>query len=197
MKKVTVAALVSLLAVPAAALAQGARLQLDHLDRLAKTAEEQVNVTIDAEMLKLASGFMKSGANDATVKEMVSELKGIYVRSFKFGGPNAYSADDVNVIRKQLMSAGWARMVTTENKRDGELVEIHSWREGNTSGGLAILVVEPAELTVVNIVGPIDLKTHVRGKQWGAGQWQGGQFVGIAPADLPGAKPIIFPKPAW
>ena len=47
------------------------------------------------------------------------------------------------------------------------------------------------------IVGPIDLKTHVRGKQWGAGQWQGGQFVGIAPGDLPGAKPIIFPKPAW
>ena len=47
------------------------------------------------------------------------------------------------------------------------------------------------------IVGPIDLKTHIRGKQWGVGQWQNGQFVGIAPADLPGAKPIIFPKPAW
>ena len=47
------------------------------------------------------------------------------------------------------------------------------------------------------IVGPIDLKTHIRGKQWGVGQWQNGQFVGIAPADLPGAKPIVFPKPAW
>jgi len=23
------------------------------------------------------------------------------------------------------------------------------------------------------------------------------QFVGIAPSDLPGAKPLIFPKPAW
>ena len=157
MKKVTVAVLVSLLAVPAVALAQGARLQLDHLDRLAKVAEEQVNVTIDAEMLKLASGFMKNGSDTTAVKEMVSELKGIYVRSFKFGAPNAYSADDVNVIRKQLTAAGWARMVTTENKREGELVEIHSWREGNASGGLAILVVEPAELTVVNIVGPIDL----------------------------------------
>jgi hypothetical protein len=157
MKKVTVALLVSLLGVPAAALAQGARLQLDHLDRLAKVAEEQVNVTIDAEMLKLASGFMKNGSDAAAVKEMVSGLRGIYVRSFKFGGPNAYSADDVNVIRKQLTAAGWARMVTTENKREGELVEIHSWREGNASGGLAILVVEPAELTVVNIVGPIDL----------------------------------------
>src|SRR4029077_15881454 len=47
------------------------------------------------------------------------------------------------------------------------------------------------------IGGPIDLKTHIRGKQFGAGQWQGGQFVGVAPADLHGAKPIIFPKPAW
>jgi branched-chain amino acid transport system substrate-binding protein len=47
------------------------------------------------------------------------------------------------------------------------------------------------------IVGPIDLKTHIRGKQWGVGQWQGGQFVGIAPGDLHGAKPIVFPKPAW
>jgi branched-chain amino acid transport system substrate-binding protein len=47
------------------------------------------------------------------------------------------------------------------------------------------------------IVGPIDLKTHVRGKQWSVGQWQSGEFVGVAPGDLPGAKPIVFPKPAW
>jgi branched-chain amino acid transport system substrate-binding protein len=47
------------------------------------------------------------------------------------------------------------------------------------------------------IVGPVDLKTHIRGKQWAVGQWQNGQFVGIAPTDLPGAKPIVFPKPAW
>jgi branched-chain amino acid transport system substrate-binding protein len=57
--------------------------------------------------------------------------------------------------------------------------------------------------TIVNdgpwqtIVGPVDLKSHIRGKQWGVGQWQGGQFVGVAPGDLHGAKPIIFPKPAW
>ncbi len=29
------------------------------------------------------------------------------------------------------------------------------------------------------------------------GQWQNGQFVGVAPTDLPGAQPIVFPKPAW
>ena len=47
------------------------------------------------------------------------------------------------------------------------------------------------------IVGPVDLKTHIRGKQWSVGQWQKGQFVGVAATDLPGAKPIVFPKPAW
>ena len=47
------------------------------------------------------------------------------------------------------------------------------------------------------VVGPVDLKDHIRGKQWGVGQWQNGRFVGISPSDLPGAKPIVFPKPAW
>jgi branched-chain amino acid transport system substrate-binding protein len=47
------------------------------------------------------------------------------------------------------------------------------------------------------IVGPVDLKTHVRGKQWAVGQWQSGQFVGVAPKRPAGCKPIVFPKPAW
>jgi branched-chain amino acid transport system substrate-binding protein len=47
------------------------------------------------------------------------------------------------------------------------------------------------------IVGPVDLKTHIREHQWGVGQWQNGQFVGVSPASMPGAQPVIFPKPAW
>ena len=179
--KILIAALVALLAVPAGARAQGARLQLDTLDRLAALAEEQVNVTIDTEMLKLAGAFMQNG--DAAVKEMVAGLRGIYVRSFKFGRPNAYRPDDVNAIRNQLTAPGWSRMVTAEKKGDGELVEIYNWREGAASGGLAILVAQPAELTIVNIVGPIDLA------KLGALQ---GQF-GIPP--LTGSLPPASPPP--
>ena len=47
------------------------------------------------------------------------------------------------------------------------------------------------------VSGPIDLKTHILETQWGVGQWQGGQFVGVAPKALAGAKPVEFPKPAW
>ena len=38
------------------------------------------------------------------------------------------------------------------------------------------------------ISGPIDLKTHIREKQWGVGQWQNGQFVGVSPSDMAGAE---------
>jgi len=47
------------------------------------------------------------------------------------------------------------------------------------------------------IVGPVDLKTHIREHQWGTGQWQDGQYVGVSPSSMPGAKPVVFPKPAW
>ena len=31
---------------------------------------------------------------------------------------------------------------------------------------------------------------------WAVGQWQGGEFYGIAPT-LPGARAVVVPKPAW
>jgi|SRR5687768_5725245 len=155
--KTTMALMAFLLVGPASALGQGARLQLDRLDRLADRAEESVNITVDPAMLKLASAFLKGQGDDAAVKEILSGLQGIYVRSFEFDRENAYTPDDVNAIRKQLTAPGWSRLVTVDSKRDRELVEVYSWREGNESGGLAILVAESMELTVVNIVGPIDL----------------------------------------
>jgi hypothetical protein len=178
--KIPIATLVALFAVPVAALAQGARLQLDNLDHLDALAEERVNVTIHPEMLKLASGFMQNG--DSTMKEVVA-----YVRSFKFGRPNAYTSDDVNAIRKQLMTPGWIPMVSSEKKREGELVEIYSWREGNSSGGLAILVAQPAELTVVNIIGPIDLAK--------LGALQGQFGIPQVPGSLPSPPPAPPPPP--
>jgi len=148
---------VFLLVAPASALAQGAQLQLGHLDRLASQAVESVNVTIEPAMLKLASAFLKGDPDQVALKEMLAGLKGVYVRSLEFERENVYTAEDVSAIRKQLTAPGWEKLVTVDSKRDRELVEVYSWREGNGSGGLAILVAEPKELTVVNIVGPFDL----------------------------------------
>jgi hypothetical protein len=108
-------------------------------------------------MLGIAAGILKGDGDQAAAKQLLSGLKGIYIRSFEFNRENAYTMDDVDRIRKQLTAPGWSKFISVDSKRDRELVEIYSWQEGGASGGLAILVAEPMELTIVNIVGPIDL----------------------------------------
>ena len=155
--KTRIALLALLLIAPSTALAQGAKLELKGLDRLAKLADEAVNLDIPAGMLTFAGGFLKGDGDQAAAKQLLSSLKGIHIRSFVFDRENAYTADDVENIRKQLSAPGWSKFISSESKRDRELVEIYSWQEGGASAGLAILVAEPTELTIVNIVGPIDL----------------------------------------
>jgi hypothetical protein len=154
--RITTAVLALLLFAPAGARAQ--RLQIDHLDRLAERAEEVVNVTLDAAMLKFAGGFLNGNdPKQLAAKEFVSGLSGIFVRVFEFAQGNSYTQNDLDIIRKQLATPGWNRIVNVDSKRDGELVDVFLWQKGDQPGALAVVVAEPTELVVVNIVGPIDL----------------------------------------
>ena len=144
--------------VPSVALAQGARLRLDNLDRLQKQATEVVNITLDQSMLQLAAAVLSSNKqNEAQIKELVASLQGIYVKSFEFDQEGAYSSADVQAVRDQLEAPGWSKLIVTESRKEQELLEVHAWRKGAETGGLAILVAEPKELTIVNILGSIDL----------------------------------------
>ncbi|HEX5107894.1 MAG TPA: DUF4252 domain-containing protein [Vicinamibacterales bacterium] len=144
--------------MPALASAQGARLQLDKLARLNAQASEVTDITLDPAMLQLAGNFLSDPNGGPGLKELLSGLKGVYVKTYKFDRADAYTPADVEGVRSQL-TGNWVRLVSTQTKKeDGrEIVEVYSWREGERMGGLAILVAEPRELTVVNIVGPIDL----------------------------------------
>ena len=46
------------------------------------------------------------------------------------------------------------------------------------------------------VVGKVKLQNNLRVDGWQVGQWQKGEYHGIAPANLPGATPLLFPKPA-
>ena len=131
-------------------------LDLKHLDRLADKATQKVEVTLDGSLLKVASKFLSADDPDeARIKKLVAELKGIYVKTFQFEKEGEYSEADISSIRKQLDS-GWSRIVTVQSKKDGENAEIYL-KTGSADGGLAILCAGAKELTVVNIVGKIDL----------------------------------------
>ena len=148
--------IIAALLVPRQALAQGARLQLDHLNRLAEKATETVDVSADTAMLKQAAGFLAGkGSETAKMQQLLGGITGIYVKSFEFDAPNMYSESDVEAIRKQVSGSGWSRVVSVREK--GELTEIYFWRDRDTTGGLVVISAETNELTVVNIVGRVDL----------------------------------------
>ena len=171
MKRVlsSVGVLIILIAVslPRTAEAQGARLRLDGLTRLADAASNVTDIGLDPAMLQLAGNFLSSqNESTAPAKQLLSGLTGVYVKSFEFDRDNAYSPSDIEGIRSQFktsptpanpLTGAWHRVLVTEEKKNGELVEIYMWREGERTGGVAILVAEPRELTVVNLVGDIDL----------------------------------------
>lgn len=47
------------------------------------------------------------------------------------------------------------------------------------------------------ILGPVKLENQMFTKLWWVGQWQNGEFYGVAPSDKKGAKPAVLPKPNW
>lgn len=127
-----------------------------NLDKLAEHAKETVDVTLDASMLQLASRFLsKDDPDEAKVKKLVSKLKGVYVRSFEFDKDGQYSKSDVEAIRSQLKTPGWARIVDVKSV-DGETSEVYLKKNGDQLAGLVVIAAEPKELTVVHIDGPID-----------------------------------------
>src|SRR6185295_19349803 len=99
---VRLAALAVLLALgaTATAMAQNPRIETSQLDGLAAKASETVDVNIDESLIALTAKFLSSKDDDERkVKEIVSGLKGIYVKSFEFEAEGQYSEADLESIR--------------------------------------------------------------------------------------------------
>jgi branched-chain amino acid transport system substrate-binding protein len=61
----------------------------------------------------------------------------------------------------------------------------------------AALIRDIGANTFDTILGPIKFVDNQRVDQWWVGQWQGGEFVALAPTRIGGTRAPIFPKPAW
>lgn len=151
-------ALLAAFGVAFPAYAQNPRLQIDHLDRLFPKAVETIDVRVDGSLLLMASKFLKSDkADEAAVKEIVQALKGVYVKGVEFDKEGEYSEADVEAIRQQLSAPGWDRIVGVRSKRDGENVEVFLMINNNAViEGIGVLISEPKQIMVVNVVGPLD-----------------------------------------
>lgn len=137
---------------------QTSRLELSSLDHLATKASQTVEVNIDERLMRIAAkAFSDKDADEREIKQLIAGVKGIYVKSFEFDSDGQFTTADVDAIRAQVRGPGWTRLVNVTSKKEGN-VEVYLLMNGEEIGGLAVLSSEDRELTVVNIVGPVDLE---------------------------------------
>jgi hypothetical protein len=172
-------ALLLIIAALAAVNAQDPRIQMANLDHLAAKASQTVDVSIDQRMIQIAAKLLSNtDPDEAQARKLVTGLKGIFVKSFEFDTDGQYSTADLESIRSQLRGSLWSRLLNVTSKKEGT-IEVYIMLNGDQVGGLAVLSAHLRELTVVNIIGPVDLDKLVKLE---------GQF-GIPNLDIESSKP--------
>ncbi len=151
MKRLVLTLLVLAVAAPLSAQ----RLNLD-LPGLGDKAAEVVDVTLDGPMLRLAAKFLSNADPDErAARDVVQKLEGIYVRSYEFDKDGEYDRAVLDRVRAQL-GGSWKKIVNVRGRHENS--EIYIDTRGDQPIGLLVIAAEPRELTVVNIVGPIDIE---------------------------------------
>jgi hypothetical protein len=139
-----------------------AKLQLDNEEALAQRATELVDVNLDENLLRIIPKkiVVTSDSGEKTdIGKIVAGLKGVYVRSYGFTNEGEYSEANIARVRTQLRSPGWVRFINIVKKKadDNMHLEVYMMTSTGSIDGIAILALEPKRLTLVNIVGSIDL----------------------------------------
>jgi len=160
-----VLALATVLAAPVPALANDARLKLE-LGDLAASAKESVNITVDKNTIEWAAKAIgEKGGNEAELRQLMKELDGIYVQVLEFDEDKAPAWAELQKATKGVLAKldgpGWTSVVAvTEHGEDGdEIVRISLFTDqAGNPGGLAIFALEPTEVALINIAGPVKLE---------------------------------------
>jgi branched-chain amino acid transport system substrate-binding protein len=134
----------------------------------------------------------------ATAFPLYKQLFGADVEGVMgLGGWNANSPESRSYLKRHLEMTGqepdrWASPITYASL---QMLKQAIERVGTIDR--AAVIEELQTGTFETILGPVKLQNNLYKENWWVGQWQNGEFQGIAPATLPGAQEIMFPKPAW
>jgi len=113
------------------------------------------------------------------------------------GGWNAESAESKAYLKRHLEMTGQEpdRAASPVTYASLQMLQQSIERVGKIDR--AAVIEELQTGTFQTILGQVKLEDNLYKQNWWVGQWQNGEFHGIAPANLPGAREILFPKPAW
>jgi hypothetical protein len=147
-------ALIALATLTACSSAHSGRLQLPDYSHLARKASDSNTVSLSGSLLRFAASM----SDDAEAQDWAAALDGIHVRSFEFATDGAYSDEDLEAVRRQLTGPKWSQIAKVRSRKQGEQVDVFVSLDGDRARGIAVIVAEPRELTIVNISGDLQLE---------------------------------------
>jgi uncharacterized protein DUF4252 len=125
---------------------------------LAARASDVTEVTLGKNMLAFAAKVMNGKDEDeAATRHLIEGLDGIYVREYEFDKEGQFSAEEVDQLRKYFETGEWTSIVKQRARKNSESTDVMVKLVNGESHGMFILNVEPKELTIVLILGPINM----------------------------------------
>jgi hypothetical protein len=126
---------------------------------LAAKASNVTEVTLGKNMLAFAAKFMSGKEHDdVATRHLIEGLDGIYVRDYEFDKEGQYSMEDVQKLRAYFETSDWSPIVREHDKKSGESTDVMMKVVNGETHGMFILDVEPKELSIVLILGPVKME---------------------------------------
>lgn len=174
--------ILALLAAPLVAWADGPRLDLPDFSKLTDKAAQTVNIDLDGDMLKTAGQFMGGASGQQQdVNAALEGLKGVYIRMFTFDQTDRYSQAELDGVRRQLQTPRWKKAISVQQAVQHIDMYLHDDKGKPEDGGMAIMITQPNQFIIVNLVGKVDLE-KLRQLQGKLGVPAMPGVVGAAPA---------------
>lgn len=123
--------------------------------KLAARADETTTVSLDKNMLRFASKFLSNDEDDRQAKRLIENLDGIYVRTFEFKTPGAYTAAELEAFRKPFSGPEWSHIVSVHGKQADDDSDIYVHLVDGEVRGMFIMSADKEEITFVHILGPL------------------------------------------
>jgi Domain of unknown function (DUF4252) len=160
MKFRMIAIMLGMAALAALALAQTAQLPAPSPieKELAARASHVTEITLDKNTLAFASRVMNDKEKDEAARQLIEGLEGIYVREYEFDKEGQFTVEQIEQLRKYFETSEWSTLVRERDIKGRESTDVMVKVEKGETRGFFILTVEPKELTIVLILGPIRME---------------------------------------
>jgi Domain of unknown function (DUF4252) len=159
--KVRIAAValgIAALAIPVFAQSSPLNIPPQIEKQLSARATNVTEVTLGKNMLNFAAKFMNGkDKDDAAAQQLIQNLDGIYVRDYEFDKPGEYSLEELEQLHKSFEGPEWSTIVSDREKKTGETTYVMVKTVNGQSAGMFVFSAEPKELSIVLILGPINM----------------------------------------